>query len=404
MLQVGAFPFPSDQGSQVLLAGTSRALIEAGHHVEIAVYGHGTGRISGGGIEPIGGGQTCPVHRARGVPGYRRMRSGPDLVKPVLDLGLARTVARVIRDRPFDVVHAHNHEALLACVIARRLSKSAPQPLGPDISVSQFTEGKLRQQEARAHPDRGHLPALVYGQHTLMAEELPTYARLPGLGSLGRVLDGLPRFADAAIALCERGASALAGLRRVGGALPIAVIPPGIFAADFEQIRPHVAGDGRWLVYAGTPDAFQGLDHLATAMLALPDWRLLLVGPAWTEEAARRISPRARAVPVPWREARNWIAGANVAVVPRATCAGFSIKLLNYAALGLRTVVLPGAARGVPGEVAVAQGESIAAAVRRAACLPAICRSDVLRDWGWPARVPQLLDVYEAARVTPRAA
>lgn len=383
MLQVGAFPFPSDQGSQVLLAGTSRALIEAGHHVEIAVYGHGTGRTSVAGAEPIGGGQTCPVHRARGVPGYRRMRSGPDLVKPVLDLGLARTVARVIRDRPFDVVHAHNHEALLACVIARRLSKNAPQA---------------------PHPDRAHFPALVYGQHTLMAEELPTYASLPGLGSLGRMLDGLPRFADAAIALCERGASALAGLRRVGGALPVAVIQPGMFARDFEQIRPYVAGDGRWLVYAGTPDAFQGLDHLATAMLALPDWRLLLVGPAWTEAAARRVSPRARAIPVPWSEARDWIAGASVAVVPRATCAGFSIKLLNYAALGLRTVVMPDAARGVPGEVVVAQGESLAAAVRRAACLPAICRSDVLRDWGWPARVPQLLDVYEAGRVTPRAA
>lgn len=237
-----------------------------------------------------------------------------------------------------------------------------------------------------------------------MAEELPTYTNVPGLGSLGRMLDVLPRFADAAIALCERGAGALGGLRGAGDVLPIAVIPPGIFASDFDNIRPHVAGDGRWLVYAGTADGFQGVGHLASAMRELPEWRLLLVGSGWTEAAARRLSPRAVAVRAPWSEARDWIAGATVAVVPRATCAGFSIKLLNYAALGLRSVVMPDAARGVPGEVTLAQGESLADAVRRAACLPAIHRSDVLRDWGWPSRVPQLLDVYETARVTPRAA
>ncbi len=357
---MGAFPFPSDQGSQLLLAGTTRALVEAGHHVEIAAYAHGAG------LMPAGLGET-PVHRAPGVPGYRRMRSGPDVVKPVLDLRLARVVAEVLRDRPFDVVHAHNHEALLSCVVARSATRTR------------------------------HFPALVYGQHTLMAEELPSYSRLPGLRALGHALDRLPRLADGAVALSARGALAL-------GPLGAAVIPPGLFASDFAGVQPRRPNSGRWLVYAGTPDAFQGLGGLAAAMEALPGWHLLLVGPAWTARAARRVWHAAVPVSARWPSARDWIAGADVAIVPRETCAGFPMKLLNYSALGLRTVVMAGGAYGVPGEVSVEPGESTAQAVSRSLDLPRPALASVLAKWSWSSRVPALVELYDAARVTARAA
>lgn len=358
VLQVGAFPFPSPQGSQVLLSGTARALAAAGHAVRIVCYGHGIG-------EPPPG---VVIHRAPRLPGYARTRSGPDAVKPALDVLLAATVRGVVQAHGADVVHAHNHEALLASAAA-----------------------------LAGLPRR---PALIYGEHTLMAEELPTYfarGRRP-LAVVGRALDaGLARVADGAVALSARGAEGLR--RRVRG--PVEVIPPGLDAGDVAGVEPRRAGPGRWLVYAGTPDSFQDTDVLRPALDALPGWGLLLAGRGW----GASIDPRVVCVDAPWSELRGWIAGADVAVLPRRVCAGFPLKLLNYAGLGLRTVVSAGSARGVPGEWVVdgsgnvgERASRIADAVRDAAELPRLDAAAVVTDWGWPRRAAELHALYRRAR------
>ena len=360
ILQVGAFPFPSPQGSQVLLGGTARALMALGHEVRVVCYHHGVGDERG-----------LTVHRAPRWPGYTRTRSGPDPVKPGLDLLLARTVRRVARTHRVDVVHAHNHEALLACAIGLAELRAARRP------------------------------ALVYGEHTLLAEELATYfsagARVWSL--LGRALDvTLPLAADGAVALSDRGAS---GLRaRVNG--PVAVIPPGVDPEDFAGVQPRRAGPGRWLVFAGTPDVFQDADVLIPVVQRLPGWRLLLVGAGW--EAIASANPDVMHVGGDWLQVRDWIAGADVAALPRRVCAGFPLKLLNYAALGLRTVVSVGSARGVPGEHCVTgagtlelRAAEFASAVRDAADLPRLDGAAVQRDWGWLRRASQLDALYRQA-------
>jgi hypothetical protein len=308
------------------------------------------------------------VHRAPRVPGYVRTRSGPDLNKPGLDLLLADTVRRVARTHRVDVVHAHNHEALLACALGL------------------------------AALGRSRRPALVYGEHTLLAEELPTYfsTGARAWSALGRALDTtLPLAADGAVALSDRGA---AGLRaRLKG--PVEVIPPGIEPADFVGVQPRRAGPGRWLVFAGTPDRFQDADVLIPAVRGLPGWRLLLVGAGW--EPVARDYPDVVHVRGGWLEVRDWIAGADVAALPRRVCAGFPLKLLNYAALGLRTVVSEGSARGVPGEQCVSglgtmelRASEFAVAVRAAADLPRLNGAVVQRDWGWSRRASQLDGFY----------
>ncbi len=370
---MGAFPYPSDQGSQVLLEGTAKALADAGHDVRIVCYDHGSGVPDPG----------IPVHRAPSVPGYRRMRSGPDPVKPVLDLLLARTLQGVIRQHHADVVHAHNHEALGASILA----------------LGWTPEGDGRRGSNRGGDVRGAdglpkgRPALIYGEHTRFSEELPTYFRRGKrpFRLAGSLVDHtLPRMADAAVALSHRGAQGLRGIVRG----PVAVIPPGVHRADFEGVVPCRAGPGRWLVYAGTPDKFQDVDRLPAVMRHLPGWRLLLVGSGWGEV------PNARVVDAPWSEARGWIAGASVAALPRRVCAGFPMKLLNYAALGLRTVVAAGSARGVPGEECVLGDDprEFAAAVLRAADLPRVPASEVLDHWGWPRRAKALAELYREAR------
>jgi hypothetical protein len=355
VLQVGAFPFPSPQGSQVLLGGTARALASLGHEVRVACYHHGVGDDRG-----------LTVHRAPCVPGYTRTRSGPDLVKPGLDLLLAQTVRRVVEAHVVDVVHAHNHEALLACALG--------------------LAGLSRR------------PALVYGEHTLLAEELATYfsvgARAWSL--LGRGLDAtLPLSADGAVALSTRGAVGL-GARLRG---PVEVIPPGIDPADFEGVQPRRAGPEKWLVFAGTPDRFQDAEVLVPAIRGLRGWRLLLVGAGWEPIAA--LNPDVVHVAGGWFEVRDWIAGADVAALPRRVCAGFPLKLLNYAALGLRTVVSAGSARGVPGEHIVSGAGTIEGrtaefvdAVRTVAELPRLDGVTVQRDWSWHGRGLQLEAFY----------
>lgn len=349
VLQVGAFPYPSDQGSQLLLTGTTRALREAGHHVEVAVYGHGDGASVD---------RPDLLHRVGAPPGYRRTRSGPDVVKPLLDLGLALAVRRLVAERGYDVVHAHSHEALLASWAALRRARRRP--------------------------------ALVYGEHTKMADELPTFVR--GTGPLGRLLDHADTLADGVITLHGAAADGRA------------VIPPGVYADAFAGVTPRRDGRARTLVYAGTPDHFQGVAVLGRVLDALPGWRLLLVGPAWTPTLARAVHARGAPIPAQWGVARSFIAGADVAIVPRVTCAGFPMKLLNYAMLGLPTVVTPGSARGVPGEVVAApHAVALAEGVNQAASAPRVDPAEVLADWGWARRVPAIVDLYDQAVVTARA-
>ncbi len=350
---MGAFPYPSDQGSQLLLTGTTRALREAGHHVEVVVYGHGDAAP----VEAPG-----LLHRAAAPAGYRRMRSGPDGVKPWLDLAVAARARRLLAERPFDVVHAHSHEALLACWAALR-------------------------------GWRGRRPALVYGEHTKMEDELPTFVR--GTRVLGRALDGAHALADGVIRLHRAGQ----------GRVPSAVIPPGVFADAFRGVTPRRVGPGPTLVYAGTPDRFQGVGVLGRVLDGLSGWRLLLVGPAWTTALARSVHPRAVPIPARWADARALIAGADVAIVPRQVCAGFPMKLLNYAMLGVPTVVTATCARGVPGEVvAGAHPGALVEGVKRAALAHRVDPETVLAGWSWASRVPRIVDLYEQAAVTAQAA
>ena len=348
VLQVAACPYPSPQGSQVYVRGTARALADAGHDVIVAAYGHGVGPAD----------PRVSVVRTPHVPGYQRMRSGPDPVKPLLDLAVAAVVART----PADIVHAHNYEGLAAALLARRYTGTP----------------------------------VVYAAHTLLEDELPTDVSR-GRGAwrrLGGWVDrALPRQADAVLALSAQGAAALQRL----GCRRVVHIPPGLHPGDYVGVRPRRLSPGPTLVYAGTSDTFQDLDVLYAAMEALPGVTLLVVshgGPL----GERASSVGARVVhPADWQEARDWIAGADVAAVPRTRCAGFPMKLLNYLALGLPTVVAAGSAQGLPGEIVVPNGDSAAFAAGVRAALGGAGRPDpatLQSTCAWATRAAEITGLY----------
>lgn len=277
----GAFPYPSFQGSQVYTRGAALALRDRGHEVTLVTYGFGSGTVDPG-MAHIG----VPVPHS-----YRRLRSGPDLTKPFLDLRLAHALSRVRAD----VLFAQNLEALGAAVLAQT---------------------------------RTGVP-VVYGCHTLFGEELPTYFdSFPrAWGRVGALVDRtLPFRSQAIVTLSVRAAEHF----RSAGHPRVRCVPPGFHPSEFPPVLHARAPGLRTMVYAGNPDRYQDLDVLIAAARLLPEVRLLLVSEA--DWSGQDIGPATLVRTGTWSETREVLARADVAVVPRAVCAGFPLKLLNYLA------------------------------------------------------------------------
>jgi len=287
---VAALPFPVPQGSQVYVREQVLALGRAGATTTLLCYGRGAGSTPEG-IECL---------RVPRVLSPRRTAAGPSLVKPLADAALAALLVSAHRRLRFDAVLAHNAEAALAALAARRFTR---------------------------------VP-VVYVAHTLWAFELGCYAP-PALarpaGSLGERIDGaLAARADAVLALSDAAARRLAPFARG----PVCVIPPGLEtrpppARDEQQRACARAGvePGRFALYAGNLDRYQELGDLEGAARALPGISVLVA----THAAPRRRPGALRFARVAdASEARALTFAAAVAVLARRRPGGFPIKLLNY--------------------------------------------------------------------------
>ena len=308
---VAACGYPTNQGSQVYIRATARAMAERGHDVRVLAYDYGEDGVSTGGV---------PIRRIPGVPGYRKLRAGPSRTKPRLDAQLARLVSRTVRDERIDVVHVHNVEAPFAALPTRLRS---------------------------GVPVVGHV-------HTLLEEELPTFLPstwAPASAFLGRTIDCLlPRAVDALVVLSARAGVCLRGMGVESER--IFHVPPAIDPRDFGE--PSPPGAKPVVVYAGNPDLYQEPTTLLRAFAIVfrerPDAVLRLVSGAsmqsWVARASRLGIPAEALETIradSWSATREAMRGACVGVVPRSICAGFPIKLLNYMASGLPVVACRGA-------------------------------------------------------------
>lgn len=317
ILKLAACPLPLPRGSQVLIAGLAAALQSRGHAVEVVAYAAGAGTPE----------LPFPVHRTPAWPFLRRQDPHPSLVKPLLDVLLAREALRCAHRRPPDVLHAHNLEGLVVGLWLRR---------------------------------RTGVP-LVYHQHNLLEPELPTYFRFPPLRWAGRALghwadQHLPRQADACIVLHDKAA---AYLQRYGvDPRRVHVVPPGIDLpgppADPATVRARYhLGDGPLVLYSGNLDHYQDLAFLREAFslvhAARPAVQLLIATHRGGRgEPVLRARPGEAAIVVDgWSEMRQLLAAADVFVTPRQVCWGFPIKVLNYMAAGRPIVAAAGSAQGL---------------------------------------------------------
>lgn len=329
---VAACPFPTCQGSQVLVKQSAEALARRGHQVHLVCYHFGE-------EIPLETSDRLVLHRIAYSSFYRKYRAGPSLQKPLLDALLLRLLLKVIRRHRIQVVHAHNYEALLIGLCAR-LFRRTP---------------------------------VAFHTHNAISDELSSFFSSGGARRLanrlaGLIDRGLPRRADHVIAINDQ---LLQFFRDHGvGEKRITCLPPGIALEGWSD-RPLAEGSAeaaalaaldQWLdgeravaLYAGNLDDYQNLPLMFRAFVRvraqLPQARLVVV--SRSDPASYRVLTAELGLAgavffvdhTRFELARLVFGRCRVALLPRTSWCGFPIKLLNYMAAGLPVVASQGSAK-----------------------------------------------------------
>jgi len=298
ILSVYAGPFPAPFGTQGLVSGALEQLAGRGHEVHLAVY---EDRLQG--KEPSG----VVVHRGGASRLGLAQPTGPAWQRPIHDMALLRTIARLLDDLRPDLLYAHHYEALVAAAAARRFR---PLPL-------------------------------VFHSHALWRRELAAYGSIPsGLGALlGLTADRtLPKFADRVVALSDAMTREIekSGVSRHC----IDVVRPGVdldeARPDREESRKRLGLDGMRVVsYLGNLEKYQGVGILVDAVRRLKDLIAdLVLVIASHEKQGNRIDALMqrsgiRTLTVPGERWSEVLAASDVVAVPRTVSGGVPIKTLN---------------------------------------------------------------------------
>ncbi len=305
ILHLFAGPFPTVQGTQVLVGQTCDLLSQSGHDVHLLCYAHSGSKRK----------HEYTVHRIPDIPRFNSEQSGPHWKKAFLDLSLAIHCRRLCRKIRPDIVHAHHYEALLAARMADPIN-SRP---------------------------------LVFHLHALMEPELRTYLEsslTPAANIVGSALDRfVPHLADRVITVNARIRSHLISMGfdpdDVVTANPLADVPKNV------HTRPPGHRNRRLTaVYVGNTDNYQGLDELLAAMRMLkPGTRgrlqldLVVCGDTFrisNKIATYELADLVRIVEHgSFEDAWDHTTSADFAIVPRHSPGGIPIKLINALAASL---------------------------------------------------------------------
>jgi len=381
---VAACPFPANQGTPAAIREMSEELARRGHTVRVVTYPLSDNT-------PISG---VAIDRVRQIGFNRVIKVGPSYQRLIFDFLLIFKLMHVVRRHRVDVIHAHNYEAALVAGIVGRLSG---------------------------------LP-VIYNAINTMIGELPSFGFIrPRAVAVGfaKLLDYVtPRVADAVIADTAELHRFLLGV----GVAPHRVttinsgVRPEMFATgDARKIRGRFAvANEPLIIYTGTFDQLQGLEYLLAAFRIVHQHdslaKLLLIGstinPTHRSKYARMaerlgIASRVTITSCALGELPDFLAAADIAVVPRPESAGIPTKLLNYMAAGKAIVSFEKSAtileNGKTGRlVAPATAERLAEGIlglladhNHALELGRNARSLVLGRFDWRIIVEQVERVYD---------
>lgn len=308
---VAACPFPANHGTPAAIKEMSEELARRGHSIRVVTYplSHD---ISVAGVE---------IDRVAHVGSNREVNVGPTYQRLIFDALLLVKLFQIVRRHQVDLIHAHNYEAMLIGGVVGRLTG---------------------------------VPVIYNAINTMISELLSyNFLRPRALATgLAKALDFVvPRMADVVIADTEE----LRAFILDQGVEPERVITihsgvrPEMFqGGDGARVRERFAvGGGPLIIYTGTFDEFQGLDYLMAAFQIVyqrkPTARLLLVGSTITRTHRAKYERMAAELgfashfgitSCTLEELPDFLAAADVAVVPRPNSPGIPTKLLNYMAAG----------------------------------------------------------------------
>ncbi len=381
---VAACPFPANHGTPAAIRDMSEELARRGHAVRVVTYPLSDDI-------PING---VAIDRVRQI-GFNRVISvGPSYQRLIFDFLLIFKLLQVVRKHRIDIIHAHNYEATLVAGIVGRLCR---------------------------------LP-VIYNAINTMIGELPSFGfirpRALAVG-LAKLLDyATPRVADEVIADTAELHRFLLDL----GVAPERVttinsgVWPEMFASgDASKVRARFAfANEPLIIYTGTFDEFQGLDYLLSAFRIVhqrePLAKLMLVGSTVNPNHRSKYAKMAEQLGVASSvtitscalgDLPDFLAAADIAVVPRPESGGIPTKLLNYMAAGKAIVSFEKSATiledGKTGRlVAPATAERLAIGLislledrNLALELGRNARSIVFERFAWPCIVERIEGVYD---------
>lgn len=395
VLMIAPTSFFSDYGCHVRILEEARGLQGCGHRVTICTYHHG------GAVPDL------TIRRSLGPPSPRRAVVGSSRHKLYLDVALSlRTLGTALAFRP-DIIHAHMHEgALIGGVLAQLLRRPLVFDYQGSLTSEMLDHGFLR---------RG---SLLYR---------PT-----------RLLEGFANHAADAIVTSTRNAANLlerdfglddTRVSTVADGVDTSRFRPDLLPRDERDARRAVYGIGperKVIVYLGLLAPHQGTGLLLEAakiVVARDPHAFFLIGGFPGNESYRQ---QAEALGlgahtsfpgrIPYNEAEEFLALGDLAVSPKVSETEGNGKLYNYAAMGLPTVAFDTPAnREILGDLArypaASSAEALAEALLGLIAQPQIAagygwalRERAIRQLSWPARLDELLRVYERLHGLPIAA
>jgi 1,2-diacylglycerol 3-alpha-glucosyltransferase len=381
---VAACPFPANHGTPAAIKEMSEELARRGHSIRVVTYPL-SDDIPVTGIE---------IDRVGHVGRNREVNVGPSYQRLGFDAMLAVKLFQIVRRHKVDVIHAHNYEAMLIGGVVGRLA-GVP---------------------------------VIYNAINTMIHELASYnffrPRVLATG-LAKLLDYVvPRMADIIIADTEE----LRSFILEQGVKPerVITIHSGVRPEMFQvgngaRVRERFAvGDAPLILYTGTFDEFQGLDYLMAAFRIVhehkPTARLLLLSSTITRAHRAKYERMATELGFASRLTiasstldglPDFLAAADVAVVPRPNSPGIPTKLLNYMAAGTAIVSFRRSATILQHGVTAFLVEPVTAASFAEGILTVLdqpslaqkmranVKNFVLGRFDWPSIAMKLESVYE---------